>query len=486
MAVADLKVEDIKTDSVARGAVYMMAAQFVLLIAGYLMHAYLGRTLGPANYGAFGVVMALLVWFEVSLTGAFPYAIRKFGAENRDQMPQIASTALKGQFIYSCVIFAAVEACAPWIASALGDSSLTPLIRVASLDIPVYAAYFCYLGVLNGYGIFSKQSISVMIYSGSKLIAVTCLVAMGVGVKGAFIGNAAASVLGFAAARILAGSVSSRECYPMKKMIGFVAGTASLAVIFTFLISLDIFLVKALVRNKEMIGLYIAAATLAKAPFFLFLAISNVTLPSVSRALAGDDSELVKTYVGQSFRLHLMLLLPLTAIVSSASSGIISFIYRSSYEGASVTLSILITAFMFWGLLNGVYNLMLARHQTIYPVVSTLVLIALMAVLCWWLIPQRGIAGAAVSAVITGIIGLLAAGIIAYREFGTIIKLASLVRITFASVIAYMTAGLVRVGGPAVMGLMAGAFAIYVFALIISGEVTRNDLGRVTAMGSRK
>lgn len=254
MSVKARETQTIQSDSVAKGAICLMAGQFSLLIAGYVVHAYVGRELGLVRYGVFGVVMALLVWFEVSLTGAFPYAIRKFGSENRSAMPKVARTALKGQFIYASIIFLLVELLAPWMALALGDRHLGSLIRVASLDIPAYAAYFCYLGVLNGSGAFVKQ------------------------------------------------------------------------------------------------------------------------------AIAGEDERLLRVYVNQSFRLHLMLLMPLTAIVSAGASGIVRLVYRSGYDAASGTLAVLIAAYMFWGLLNGVFNLMVADRQTKYPVAAVLILAVLMVV----------------------------------------------------------------------------------------------------------
>jgi O-antigen/teichoic acid export membrane protein len=297
-----------------------------------------------------------------------------------------------------------------------------------------------------------------------------------VGVKGAFIGNAAASIVGLAAARLLAGSVKSEDRYPMRKMIGFVAGTAVLAVIYTLLISMDIFVVEVLVRDKTLVGMYVAAATLAKAPFFLFLAITNVTLPSVSRALASEDNELAKRYVGQSFRLHLMLLMPLTAVVSASSKGIVSLIYRSGYAGASLALSILITAFMFWGLLNGVNNIMLARRQTVYPVVSTLTLIAIMILLCWKMVTLWGIVGAAAAAAVTGCIGLLIAVLMAYKQGGFHIPGWSVVRVTLASAVAYAVARMAGTDILQVLFITSASVVIYFLVLIISGEITKKDI----------
>jgi stage V sporulation protein B len=441
---------------------------------------YLGRTLGPARYGVFGVVMALLVWFEVSLTGAFPYAIRKFGAENRARMQDIAATALAGQFIYASALFLAAQLLAPWIAIMLGDPAMTFLIRIALLDIPVYAAYFCYLGVLNGNGNFGRQAAAVMIYSGSKLAAMVGLVALGYGVNGALVGNAAASVFGLAAARLLSGPVHSEHRFPMGQIVKYVAGTALLAIVYTLLINLDVFVAKSMVQSGRDVGAYVAAAALAKAPFFLFIAIANVTLPSVSRALAQKDRVLLKTYVRQSFRLHLMLLMPLTAVVSAGASGIVELVYQSGYSSAALPLSILICAYMFWGLLNGIFNLMVADQQTGFPVVFTVFLVVFLIMLSLVLVPIWGITGAAVSAAIASMLGLIVASVVAYRHFEALISVKSLLRIVFASASAYAFTAYFKAEGMLLAAVLSAAFALYAFILLASKEVTGQDLLRIT------
>jgi O-antigen/teichoic acid export membrane protein len=335
---------------------------------------------------------------------------------------------------------------------------------------------------LNGSGAFVKQAIAVFIYSGSKLAAVVMLVAMGVGVKGALLGNAGASVAGLAAARLLAGPMGCGESYPMRKLVGYVSQTAVLAIAFTLLVNLDVFLVKAFLKNGQQVGAYVAASTLAKAPFFLFLAIAGVTLPSVSRAIAGEDERLLRVYVNQSFRLHLMLLMPLTAIVSAGASGIVRLVYRSGYDAASTTLAVLITAYMFWGLLNGVFNLMVADRQTKYPVAAALTLAALMVVLCGVVLASTGIIGAAWCALAVSLAGLTMALIHVRRRFGCLIPCASFFRITAASIIAYMVTKFFSVDGLALIGVMVVSFAAYILVLIMSREITRQDFVKLASV----
>jgi O-antigen/teichoic acid export membrane protein len=96
-----------RPDSLATGTVVLLGVQAGYFVGGCILHIYLGRTLGPSAYGIFGVVIAFLVWMEVSLTGGFTYAIRKFGAERPELLPAIARTAGAGQFVYGIMLSSA-------------------------------------------------------------------------------------------------------------------------------------------------------------------------------------------------------------------------------------------------------------------------------------------------------------------------------------------------------------------------------------------
>ncbi|HOK54873.1 MAG TPA: flippase [Armatimonadota bacterium] len=468
-------------DSLARGTIALISVQIAFMAGGYIIHFYLGRSLGPVQYGVFGVVITFLIWVEVSLTGGFPYAIRKFGAEKPESMSAIARAAMRGQLIYSILLCIIAVAASPWIAALLRDPSLTGFLRLASLDIPIFAFYFAYNAVLNGKRLYSRQAIAMSMYAVTKVAAIILLVMLGFGIKGALVGNIIASAGGLMVAFLQVGRLQEAEPYPIRRLISYSGATATLSVCFTLLISVDVFMVKAMSSISAEVGYYTAASTIARAPFYVFLGISMATLPVISRAASESDNSLVRQYVRQAFRLHMLLLAPITAIISGTAVGTVGLLYTNQYSEAGPVLGILITALMMFGFLHTLYNVMVAYGDTHTPVLGTTVLIILNVLGSVVLVPKMGITGAAVAAIITSIIGFFVSSMICKRRLGVFIPLGSVIRIAFAAVVIYTVARFIPLTGIELVGLYIMLFLLYGVVLVVTGEIKRIDIDKVGA-----
>lgn len=58
-------------------ALFLVAANAIFMAAGYGIHFYLGRTMGPVSYGSFGVVLGLMNTAVVLFTNGVPQAISR-------------------------------------------------------------------------------------------------------------------------------------------------------------------------------------------------------------------------------------------------------------------------------------------------------------------------------------------------------------------------------------------------------------------------
>ncbi len=67
-----------KLGALARGTLYFILVQIVFLASGYVIHAGLGRMLGPELYGTFGVVISLVTMFNFILTTGLPQAASRY------------------------------------------------------------------------------------------------------------------------------------------------------------------------------------------------------------------------------------------------------------------------------------------------------------------------------------------------------------------------------------------------------------------------
>src|SRR3989304_3193089 len=93
--------------SLFRGTMYLMVAQLVFLVAGYAIQAYLARTLGPASYGVFGVVIAMATLFAVFVTSGVPQAATKYISENEDNTKNVKQASLRLQIYLTVIVFLA-------------------------------------------------------------------------------------------------------------------------------------------------------------------------------------------------------------------------------------------------------------------------------------------------------------------------------------------------------------------------------------------
>lgn len=464
----------------------LMAAQLVLMAGGYAVHFFVARRLGPSDYGTLGVVMAFLIWAEVSLTAGFPYAIRKFGSENSSLVPAIARAAIRGQFIHSMLLFALAMAAAPFVAKLLRDPKLTALIRLASLDIPVFAFYFCYTAVLNCRRRYTLQSGAMMAYAACKVGTMLTLVALGFGVAGALVGNILASVAGLGAALVFAGGLPKAQGYPIRELVKFAGGTSALAVTFTLLVSIDLFAVKAFMSNPDDVGFYTAASALAKAPFMVFLGIATATLPALSRAWHEDDPDEFRAHLVRALRTHLLLAAPVTAILAGESKGIIDLLFGARYASGAAALPVLALAMTCAGLLNALYNSMVARGDSKTPLLGTIGLIAAAVVLNVTLVPRLGMLGAAIALLITTAVGLAVFLVIGAMEIGRLIAPATAARSVVGALIVYGVAKAMPANGTSVIGASFGLIFLYITAMIAMGEVSRSEVVRLNAIVSRR
>lgn len=487
MAEGKCEESSAKGESLARGAIALLGVQSVYLVGATIMQLFLGRKLGPASYGIFGIVMGFLAWMEAALTGGFPYAVRKFGGENHNIMPAIARSALRGQLIYAMILFIAAEIGAPWLANILKDPHLTGLIRIASFEIPIYGLYYTYASILNGKRSFTRQAGVMLSYAIAKAGIILLLVALGFGVRGALIGNILASAVGFAFGISMMGRMVKQPPYPIGKLVQYAGRTAVFAVVITLLLSIDLFSIKAFSRSAATVGYYTAANTLARAPFYVFIGIATATLPAISQAAAQSDELMLRRYVEQSLRLHFLLLALITAVLSSTAGGTIRLLYSDRYIASAPALAILAASLMLFGFLHSLSNMLLAVGNTRIPVIVCSALVVVAVVLNAIAIPRYGMIGAATASLATAGIGLIFMGSSCFRRFGGLIPPLAAVRITIAAVISYLAGRFIADGHLPVLIAYVAVPIVYAAALSGMQEITRADISSIaSAIGFRK
>ena len=182
-----------------KGTIYLTLAQVFFFVAGYFIHIFLGRYLGPSLYGVFGVVMSILIINEVLLIGGIPRALSKYLAESRVRAISILNQGLKIQYIFAIALTILLISFARPIAHILKDPNLTIYIIVSSfLIIPKAIGSVYSKGFLNGVREFGKQSFVNVADSVFKIIFTLLFVLLfGLKIFGALLGYISASIISF-------------------------------------------------------------------------------------------------------------------------------------------------------------------------------------------------------------------------------------------------------------------------------------------------
>ncbi len=282
-----------------RGTIMLVASRGCYFVLGYVAVVILARLLGPAAYGAYGVIMSVLAWLEQSGRTAVPAAATKLLAETVENWEELAKTAFALNLIFYGGVFVLLWVTAPWLAAGFGIADGATLIRVAAIDLPFFGLYTALQAIHQGHRRFGQLGGSEVAYAVAKVAGVLALMVLGVSVKTALLLNAFSSLVGAAvlcrATGLMAPARWLAHVRPLVTL-GVPMGLYSLAVL--FLSSLDLWMLQILfpIDKAAEVGVFVAALNIARVPGFALAAVAQVLLPSVSRAVALDNNALVKQY----------------------------------------------------------------------------------------------------------------------------------------------------------------------------------------------
>jgi O-antigen/teichoic acid export membrane protein len=420
------------------GAISLVAAQAVVLLLGYITHPIIGRVLGPGSYGIFNVVLSIQSIFGILLTLGIPVATARFVAQDEAHAQSILRQGLRWQSVLGVAIAGVVMAGSPLIARLLNDSSLMPYIAFSGLIILSQALYPMYVQYLSGMHRFNKQAALTCLYAVAKLLGALGLMyfVQVYGALGGFaVGGIVAAAAGWWWTRRLGGA--SAKKLPLKSFFTF-AGTYVLILVgLQILISLDLLMVKAILKDNATAGYYSSSVTLARISYMLLQGLGFVLLPSVARLVQpGRSSREAATFISEAIRYLIALVVPAVALAAATSKTLIILFFSREYIPAAPSLTILMIglgALAFYLLLS---NIVAGAGKPQVSMYITGGLIVLSAALGWFLIPTLGLVGAALQTTIAGLVGLAALSAYTFKTFRIRPPIRSTINILIASAVA--------------------------------------------------
>jgi len=455
-----------------------MAAQGVFMLSGYVLNVFLARYFGPEIYGQFGVAMAMLVWVEFFVINGVPTAMQKFLSENSDNVAALVKLGRRLQFGYVLAILLLFTAMTPLISAGLNDAALKQLLWIAAPDIVLYGLYWFYLGVHSGLYRFESQALVIVCYGIGKVASSIALVLMGAGIAGALIGNFLGSAAGLVIGVWLMRKINMLPATTTEHYSRF---TKFAVPVILYTLSINALLYIDLLFVKQSLpaaaaGYYTAAATIARAPYFIFLGLASTVLPALSRMLAQENLEAARNLLRHTMRLLFGLLVPVLIVISANADHIVEFLYSRAYDSAIPILRLLIAGIAMYTLLVVLCTIMSADgypHRAFHISLGAAVIDV---PLCLILVPKWGAQGAAMATLIASTLGVMAAGTLVLRRFGSILPWGSLLRAAISGMTILALSWLWPSSGWVLLLELASLFGVYFLVLYVLGELKNFEI----------
>ncbi|MFC1648897.1 oligosaccharide flippase family protein [Nanoarchaeota archaeon] len=470
--------------SISQGVLYLGIAQMIFVITGYILNIALGRILGPASYGIFGVVTAINAAFIMALAPGVPGAVGKYISEEKIDAKLIQKRGLKIQMGFAAVLFMAYLAAAQPIAALLNDASLAHYLYATAFTIPFYAFYILRISYYNGSRQYGQQAKLAMVYPLAKLLIIVVLLLLGFRLWGAIIGIVAANVIASLSVFYIAdkylikgeeGDISS------KTLITFAYPLVLSSFVTTLVPYLDLLVVKYYLPGVTT-GLYTAASAVSRAPSVILAALGLTIGPALSYSISNNKMKLTRTYIKEAIRYLMICLLPFIALIAATNRNLIVLFYSNVYEAAAVVLTVLIVAKSL-GQFHNVFIIVInASGFTKFKLMISVFSLALLLGLNIILVPRYGMIGAAYAALLNTAIIAIASGSYVFYRFKPKFPGKSLVRITLASVAVYFIALFLDRGIYTLPLLYVGMGCFYLVLLILLKELKKKDYQRIKRM----
>lgn len=451
-----------------------MLSTAAFVVSSYLVNLWLGRHLGPADYGVLGVVTSLMSALNVMQVSGVPQGMAKIIAEDPEHADDVLRAGMRFQLLLSGVLVTILAAASPLLARVFDEPRLVGYLLLAALVLPGYGLLTVYGGWFQGLHLFGRQATLSAVYALAKLVLIVPL-SLAYGITGALVGYVlsplAALVRGVRLPR-RGGSFDGRRLLVLSAPL---VGYSALSLL---LYSVDLFSVKALVADRASAGYYVAAQSVSIIPFLGLAALGQVTLPSVSRALSAGDGTEAGRVATQAIRYQLLLLLPASALICGSAHEVVVLLYGSAYAPAGDILRVLVLAYvpvslfgLFASILNGA-----GRARTTMLLAGLGVLVA--AGLCLWWVPQGGTIAAAAGMGCGATVAMAASVPFVRRTAPVVVAPVVLARIAGAAAVVGALAA-VPVAPVAVIVLWPVLLGLYGALLWVSREVTPDERGQV-------
>lgn len=479
--------------SIAKSALWVTVSEIIFNLSGFIIHSILGRVLGPADYGRYGLIITLTTMVIILIGNGIPTAMAKYISEIFETNPGLILKIKKQAIIIQTILIASITVIfflsAPLIALALGDKTLTPLFRFSSLIIPAFAGASFYFSFYTGLHKFNTQATLKTIRSFLRIIFVVGMAVL-FGLYGSISGYIIAPFIVFMIAFLIDKLKVGREIkekiknhpqeteidFHWKKLVNYGWQIVAFFLAYELLISIDLYLVKGILRDDVITGVYNASLTVGRIPYYIFYAMTVFLLPMVSKKSAENGLKNAKGIINNALRIMLIFLTPMVILLSVYAHQTLNLLYGKKYLAGSTPMSVLV-----WGVgfLTIFYVLSFAINgggKTLISMWISVSGLAINIVLNYFLIKQMGILGSAWATTIASLLSMLIMLYYTKKHFDSSLDYKELIKVLISGTILYFTASFIPAGKISFIPISLVLLLIYLGVLYTLKGITKKDL----------
>ncbi|KKQ06014.1 MAG: Polysaccharide biosynthesis protein [Candidatus Moranbacteria bacterium GW2011_GWF1_36_4] len=433
---------------IAKSALWVVISEIVFNLSGYIIHSVVGRILGPADYGRYGLVVTLTTMVIILIGNGIPTAMAKYISEIFDSNPaMVLAIKRRAIFLQSAIIGSITllfYLLSPLIARILGDPTLTHLFRISTLIIPAFAAASFYFSYYTGLHLFNLQSILKVSRSAVKVIAII-LLAYFFHLKGSIVGYILAPASVFLIAWLIDRKIRAQitaqkletASFPWQKLTNYAWQIIIFFLAYELLISIDLYLVKGILHSDYQTGIYNAALTVGRIPYYIFYALTVILLPTISKSTSENNHAETNKIINQSLKVMIILLVPAVVLMSVFAEPIIRIFYTSKYIDAAAPMAILVGGVGFLTIFYVMSFVSNGAGKTKRPMLISIFGLVINTILNYILIKKYALIGSAIATSISSLIVMLVALYYIRKDFKITLKIKNYLKIIFAGIIMY-------------------------------------------------
>lgn len=431
----------------AQSFLFVLISEILYNLSSYVVHSGMGRILGPANYGRYGVVITLTTMIIVLVGNGVPTAMAKYLSEVFDKKPGLVPVIKRQAAITQTILIGSLTVIffllSPVIANILGDPSLTRLFQISTLVIPAFALASFYFSYYTGLHKFNVQAILKITRSVARILFILGLAwllqSRGLALEGAIVGYILVPLSVFFEANFYDSYRKQKPegTFDWRKLLKYAWPVTLFMVAYEFLITIDLYMVKGILHDDFLTGIYNAAITVGRIPYYLFYALTIILLPTVSKATANNNQKDTKMLVGQSLRLMVMFLVPICILMSLYADPLIRIFYSREFIEAAQPMSIFVFGVGFLTVFYVLTFILNGAGKVKIPMIIASIGLIINIILTYFLIKQYGIIGAVVGTTITSFAIMIIILVYTYNYFGFLFKFTSFLKILFASALMF-------------------------------------------------